>query len=254
MTIDEYLHQVERALHTRAARAGLDDLRAMLVDLAATSSEDAACATLGEARDYAAALDAAFADEGPDQFDPPPAHRWLGVPWNLRIDGDWWRRVFNPADPRLIVPHAFGWGYGLNLGAVAVRLGGVRPDDVDDDTLAEIRSRDAAVPLVGACLLAAAHLVAVVRRRDTESLPPAISGAVAVGLSALPTVTARPVIERLAAQSFGYVLLGSSLRRADGRSLGGPGALTGLACAVAGLVCPIRAAVRRVSHRGVSHD
>ena len=51
--------------------------------------------------------------------------RFLGMPYD-------WRRptlervrreVWNPAERRLLVPKAFGWGYGLNLAEAARRLG-----------------------------------------------------------------------------------------------------------------------------------
>ena len=35
---------------------------------------------------------------------------------------------WNPADERLLLPRAVGWGWDLNLGAVAVRLGLIEPD------------------------------------------------------------------------------------------------------------------------------
>ena len=49
----------------------------------------------------------------------------LGVPYDRRLHGDkaplkehWW----NPADPRLITPRAFGWGYAVNLARVFRRM------------------------------------------------------------------------------------------------------------------------------------
>ncbi len=41
-----------------------------------------------------------------------------------RLTGSLW----NPADERLFLPRALGWGWDLNLGAVAVRLGLIEPD------------------------------------------------------------------------------------------------------------------------------
>jgi hypothetical protein len=41
-----------------------------------------------------------------------------------RIARTWW----NPADERLLVPRALGWGWDLNFGAAAVRLGLIEPD------------------------------------------------------------------------------------------------------------------------------
>jgi hypothetical protein len=41
-----------------------------------------------------------------------------------RIAETWW----NPADQRLLLPRAIGWGWDLNFGAAAVRLGLIEPD------------------------------------------------------------------------------------------------------------------------------
>ncbi len=41
-----------------------------------------------------------------------------------RIAGTWW----NPAEERLFLPRALGWGWDLNFGALAVRLGLIEPD------------------------------------------------------------------------------------------------------------------------------
>ncbi len=41
-----------------------------------------------------------------------------------RVAATWW----NPADERLFVPRAVGWGFDLNYGALAVRLGLIEPD------------------------------------------------------------------------------------------------------------------------------
>ncbi|MBN9643637.1 DUF5808 domain-containing protein [Corynebacterium mendelii] len=43
-------------------------------------------------------------------------------------------KFFDPSDPALFVPRRFGSGFSLNTGAVAVKLGLVRPDDSLDDT------------------------------------------------------------------------------------------------------------------------
>jgi hypothetical protein len=40
--------------------------------------------------------------------------------------------VWNPAGRRLLVPKAFGWGYGLNLAELARRLG-LRRDAQEPD-------------------------------------------------------------------------------------------------------------------------
>ena len=58
----------------------------------------------------------------------------LGVPVALSPRGLSERaaRSFSPADP-VLVPRAYGVGWDLNLGALAVRAGLAHPDDLDDD-------------------------------------------------------------------------------------------------------------------------
>lgn len=41
-----------------------------------------------------------------------------------RVAGTWW----NPAEDRLFLPRALGWGWDLNFGALAVRCGLIEPD------------------------------------------------------------------------------------------------------------------------------
>jgi uncharacterized membrane protein len=91
-------------------------------------------------------------------------------------------RLWNPADPRVFVPRLFGVGWTLNFGALAVKLGLMRPDDTAEETFDRVPSFVAnavlAVPaaLAGACVV----LVAVAWR----SLPPQVP--VHWGLSGAP--------------------------------------------------------------------
>ena len=58
---------------------------------------------------------------------------WWGIPYDLRPPtGERIRRsMWNPADPHLLRPRAFGVGWDLNVGALAVRLGLIEPDAED---------------------------------------------------------------------------------------------------------------------------
>jgi hypothetical protein len=61
-------------------------------------------------------------------------------------------RLWNPTDPRVWMPRNFGLGWTINFGAVAVKLGVLRPDDVEENpfenlSVAALRLT-AAVPLV----------------------------------------------------------------------------------------------------------
>lgn len=48
------------------------------------------------------------------------------------------RRAYDMENPRLITPRVFGIGAGINIGALAVKLGLLRPDDLDDEVIAAI--------------------------------------------------------------------------------------------------------------------
>ncbi len=41
-------------------------------------------------------------------------------------------RIWNPVDPRIMMPRTWGIGWTINFGAIAVRLGLVRPDDLEE--------------------------------------------------------------------------------------------------------------------------
>lgn len=79
---------------------------------------------------------AEFADADPDGADSgdPRVGRWFGIPFDVRpptaerIKDALW----DPADPRLLRPRAFGAGWDLNFGAAAVKLGLIEPDAEDE--------------------------------------------------------------------------------------------------------------------------
>lgn len=78
----------------------------------------------------------------------------VGAPWGSgsRIA----LRGFEPENPHLLVPRAVGIGWDLNLGAVAVRLGLIRPDDslpdLNEYVPEKLRRGLVAAPWVGAGL------------------------------------------------------------------------------------------------------
>ncbi len=53
---------------------------------------------------------------------------FLGIPYDWRlptrtvIKERWW----NPADPRILTPHVFGWGWSFNVYQLLRRLRGIR--------------------------------------------------------------------------------------------------------------------------------
>jgi hypothetical protein len=107
--------------------AVLDDLRDAL-------AEGATEADLGTPREYAAAVRAAFAAQDEPQSGQGSV---FGVPYDTRgaTDAGVRGRIWAPSEPRILVPRLLGLGWTVNLGALAVRLGLLRPDDWDDETL-----------------------------------------------------------------------------------------------------------------------
>ena len=65
----------------------------------------------------------AVRQKGDDSMTPnkPATGTFLRIPYDWRPTGFWSRlkqRWWNPADPRLFTPKAFGWGYDINLARV----------------------------------------------------------------------------------------------------------------------------------------
>ena len=138
MTSEEFLAEV--STHTSGSTAhkkqALDDLRDLLN--AGISTEE-----LGDPREYAAMVSSET--ELPDRYS----------------------RVWDPTNPKLFVPRVIGFGWDLNLGALAVKLGWLRPDDIDSDVIGaapEWAMRlSAGLPLMGAALAMSASAVAASR-------------------------------------------------------------------------------------------
>lgn len=119
-----------------ALEEDLAELAASLHEAAAAQGQEAALAAHGPADRYADALIGAAGDQADEPSGRPcrPVRRVLGVPVALSPRGLSERaaRSFSPADP-VLVPRAYGIGWDLNLGALAVRAGLAHPDDLDDD-------------------------------------------------------------------------------------------------------------------------
>lgn len=92
-----------------------------LADLAELLTAGVSTAELGNPADYAATLTSPADDDAP---------RLLGIPYAAPHSPLW-----NPASPHLLLPKKYGIGWTVNLGALAVKLGWLRPDDADVDVL-----------------------------------------------------------------------------------------------------------------------
>jgi hypothetical protein len=251
-------------------------LSAQLEELAEVGGDPVA--VLGEPGHYAADLLDALADESSDSS---PSWRVFGVPIETRgpVSAEVRSRVWDPANPRLFVPRLFGVGWSLNLGAVAVRTGLIRPDDADADVLRSIPEPDLSavrrVPLIIAGMTAAT--LALLWR----SLPSSVAsgfgitgqprgdapkwtllGAVALGLG--PALWARrrnvPVEDRLvrAARATSLSVISASVVAATVAQARRPGGRWGLltvaalpaalAGSLAVIVMPLRSGLRRAWH------
>lgn len=76
-------------------------------------------------------------------------------------------RVWDPMNRSILVPRVVGLGWDINLGAVAVKLGWLRPDDSDCDVIGAIPEKElrlsTSLPTVGAGLALIASAIAVSR-------------------------------------------------------------------------------------------
>ncbi|WP_394285120.1 DUF5808 domain-containing protein [Corynebacterium sp.] len=103
------------------------------------------------------------------------ARRIFGVPVSLpgMSEARAHLRGFEPENPDLFVPRAFGAGWSLNVGALAVKLGLLRPDDSLPDLAEHIPPAVAATlrvaPIAGGAAVAAAGVRAALTHKRLPS-------------------------------------------------------------------------------------
>lgn len=161
-----------------AVAAQLADLpgplrRQVIDELGAILAEGVTPEDLGPAEAYAAELRADLLPES----DPADAEGdVLGFfPYETRgaTEAGVRSRIWAPQDPRVIVPRLMGIGWTVNLGAVAVRLGLLRPDDWDEQSHEQVPSAMVAVwrglPAVFAATAISAAVVASRRGRPVPT-------------------------------------------------------------------------------------
>lgn len=149
--VNAYLSQLDDALSTMRAserRDALDDTEEFFAERLTAESTPAdavfVAEELGSAVEFAASMLNAL-DRRPRRTEsaaatsvatsePPGAGTVLGMPYELRVPTAsrvamrWW----DPTNPRIFVPRVWGIGWDVNFGAVAVKLGLIRPDDEDE--------------------------------------------------------------------------------------------------------------------------
>lgn len=163
-TITTYLAAVREELSglpERQRAEAIRELESLLRADAARVGEAAALEALGDPASYAASVREALG--APAEGNAVPQGRVLGMPYDFRGAsaervGE---RIWNPADPRIFTPRLFGVGWTINFGAVAVRIGLIRPDDSGDEAFHRIPPRAVALALAVPALFALATLVLV---------------------------------------------------------------------------------------------
>lgn len=127
----ESLSRTDRLLVLESLEAQLGEL----MDVGIEPTE-----ALGSPGDYARELlDALANDAATDE----PHLRVLGLPVETRglVSAKVRSRTWNPESTRLVVPRLLGIGWTLNLGALAVKLRLIRPDDATSEVLDQIPER-----------------------------------------------------------------------------------------------------------------
>lgn len=139
--IERYLAEVRAALASEDVDIAEETVAAVEAHIAEQLGPDAGrrdaeavVASLGPAAAYASvptSVDGDHIDADTSSAGRPRgAGRVLGVPYDVRmptaerVASRWW----NPADPRIFMPRAFGVGWDLNMGALAVKLNLIEPD------------------------------------------------------------------------------------------------------------------------------
>lgn len=157
-------------------RRALSALSAQLHELADVGLDPTTA--LGDPASYATHLQDALAEEP-----SPEEARWrvLGLPVETRgpVSAEVRSRSWDPTNPRLIVPRLFGLGWTLNLGALAVRLGLIRPDDAGEDVLARIEQRELRVAQAVPAIIAGTTATALALA--WHGIPPRVASGFGLG-------------------------------------------------------------------------
>ena len=161
-----YLDSAVADLHPGLRESVADDLGAFLCDhLTAEASMADVRAVIEQAGPVSGETD------HPSWFERFRSRLTSGVNpsgMDARIARTWW----NPADDRLFLPRAFGWGWDLNFGALAVRLGLIEADAEAEPFAATPEAAFRAAAAAPAVLAAATVLHYAVRGRELpDTLP-----------------------------------------------------------------------------------
>jgi hypothetical protein len=157
----------------------------------------------------------------------------LGIPYELRppTTERVASRMWDPMNPRVLVPRVWGAGWDINFGALAVKLGMVRPDD-EDVPFASVPERYLRITLYVPLLFAAVFAAMVVHYQaglpDQVAVHWGINGA-ADRFDSKSAALVWPVLITL----IGIVSVGSAwIRRRPPLNRAAAGALATLLCSI----------------------
>ncbi len=158
-----------------AVRVALAGVPARDRDEAVAELEANLRADVGRRGDNPAALAAALTDLGtPEQYaeavrdalgvesgSPEPQGHLLGMPYEFRAPttARIMERMWNPSNPQIFMPRLWGMGWAINFGAIAVRLGLMRPDDVEQRPFENLSARAVSLAVAVPATLGAIALV-----------------------------------------------------------------------------------------------
>ncbi|MBD8030043.1 DUF5808 domain-containing protein [Corynebacterium gallinarum] len=177
-------------------------------------------------------------------------------------------RNFEPENPKLWVPRTIGLGWDLNIGAVAVKLGLIRPDDslpdLEEHIPREVTTTLRIAPILGAAAVAAAG-IQLARTHDRlpsnwgltmkptrwSNAPAAVAPPVLISVGSAVWATATPRVDvTLAAQALGLqtmsLLLLAAAARPSSRMLPAAGLVTLPAVATGILTATVRSALNNL--------
>ncbi len=175
-----YLAEVRSALRGLPARERDEAIAELEANLLADierrggnpAAVQAAIADLGAPEAYAAAVAETY---DVDVASPQPQGRILGMPYEFRAPTatSIMERMWNPGDPRILMPRTFGVGWTINFGAVAVRLGLARPDDTEERPFENLSNRAVSIAMAVPAVfgVVTAVIAAAYWSRLPESVP-----------------------------------------------------------------------------------
>lgn len=158
--IDAYLKRLDKALEGIPEPLAADiykEIQAHIDDSIRAGGDDpqfvrAVLEDLGEPDEYVKGYTETgrFTAKSNRTFKPKGTGTILGVPYDITKPtvSKLANRLWNPTDPRIFVPRVFGVGWDINFGAVAVKLGLLRPDDESESPFSHVPKRPLIVSIL----------------------------------------------------------------------------------------------------------